>query len=75
MSSFELTAFVLPKDTTLIFKSLTKGKLANKDYYVGLTYPEFQQALLRLCIKYRNIFNLVAEKIKDDITQSGVKVV
>jgi hypothetical protein len=73
VSSFELTAFVLPKDSTLIFKSLTKGKLASKDFFLGLTFAEFQQALLRLCIRYRNIFNLVSEKIKDDVN-SGTKL-
>ena len=33
---------------------------------MGLTFLEFQQALLRVCIKYRAIFNLVAERIKDN---------
>lgn len=39
---------------------------------MGLTFSEFQQALLRLCIKYRAIFNLVAERIKD-INKAEVK--
>lgn len=39
---------------------------------MGLTFSEFQQGLLRLCIKYRAIFNLVAERIKD-INKTEVK--
>lgn len=32
-----------------------------------MNFSEFQQALLRIAIKYKAVFNLVAEKIKDDI--------
>lgn len=34
-----------------------------------MNFSEFQQALLRIAIKYKAVFNLVAEKIKDDIKQ------
>jgi hypothetical protein len=37
---------------------------------VGLSFEDFQQALLRLAIKYKNVFNLVAEKIKDKQPES-----
>jgi hypothetical protein len=56
---------VQPKDTAFVFKSLTKDKLVPKEYYVGLSFEDFQQALLRIAIKYKAVFNMVAEKIKD----------
>jgi hypothetical protein len=48
-----------------LFVKLTKDKLVPKEYHIGLNFEEFQQALLRIAIKYKSIFNMVAEKIKD----------
>lgn len=56
---------MLPKDVPLIFKTLTKDKVILKEYFVGLNYKDFQQALFRIAIKYKSVFNLIAEKIKD----------
>lgn len=65
ITAFELGLLVQPRDTAFVFKSLTKDKIVSKEYLVGLNFEEFQQALLRLAIKYKALFNLVAEKIKD----------
>lgn len=54
-----------PKDTAFIFKSLTKDKIVPKEYLIGLSFEDFQQALLRVATKHKAIFNLIAEKIKD----------
>lgn len=65
INAFDLALIVNPKVTAYIFKSLTKDKLVPKEYHIGLNFEEFQQALLRLAIRYKKFFNLVAEKIKD----------
>lgn len=41
----------------------------SKEYYVGLTFDEFQQGLLRIAIRHKSIFNKLAEKIAE--TASG----
>lgn len=48
-----------------IFKSLTKDKQISKQYYLGLNFEQFQQALLRIAIKHKTIFNKISEKIKE----------
>jgi hypothetical protein len=35
---------------------------------IGLTYEEFKQALLRIAIKKKSIFNKLSEKIKENMT-------
>jgi hypothetical protein len=62
---FELAIIVASKDTSIIFKNLTKHKLASKEYFVGLTFVDFQEALLRIAIKYKTVFNLISTRIKD----------
>lgn len=57
---FELSIIVHPKDTSFIFKSITKGKIIPKEYFIGMNFSEFQQALLRIAIKYKAVFNLVS---------------
>lgn len=58
---------------TNIFKSLTRDKQVSKEYHIGLNYNEFQQALLRVAIKHKTVFNKIAEKIKeDDMTQQQI---
>jgi hypothetical protein len=47
----------------------------HKDYEIGLTFDEFQQALLRVVIKHKSIFNKLAEKIKDDMTNGEIESV
>lgn len=47
----------------------------HKDYEIGLTYDEFQQALLRVVIKHKSIFNKLSEKIKDDMTSGEIDAV
>ena len=56
---------VNPRDVAFIFKILTKDKVVSRDYFVGLNFQDFQQALFRLACKYKNIFNVIADKIKD----------
>jgi hypothetical protein len=53
------------REIILIFKSLTKKKEiepGNKE--VGLTYEDFQNAILRICIKGQQMFNAVGESLK-----------
>jgi hypothetical protein len=45
------------KELTKIFRHFTKDKQVHKDYEIGLTYDEFQQAILRVVIKHKSIFN------------------
>jgi hypothetical protein len=49
----------------MIFTSLTKMKQQTKEYYIGLDYQEFLQALLREAVKHKTFFNKISEKIKD----------
>lgn len=55
-----------------IFRGLIKDKQMARDYYVGLTFEEFQLALLRVAIKHKSIFNKLAEKIKDTMTEKEI---
>ena len=55
---FQLTPFIInAKEITKIFRHFTKDKQNHKDYTIGLTYDEFKQALLRIAIKHKSIFN------------------
>lgn len=63
---FEISPLIVhPRDVTFIFKLLTRDKVVTKDYYVGLNNRDFEQALFRLAAKYKSIFNVIADKIKD----------
>lgn len=42
---------------------------------IGLTFEEFQQALLRVAIKHKSIFNKLSEKIKDDMSAGEIDAV
>lgn len=55
----------------MIFQSLTRNKHQTKDYYVGLDYQEFLQALLREAVKHKSIFNKLSAKIKDGKLQGA----
>lgn len=61
-----------PKEAVSIFKSLTKDKIAPKEYIVGLSYEEFQQALLRIAVKHKTIFNIINSKIIDEIKPTSL---
>lgn len=63
------------KELTKIFRHFTKDKQVHKDYEIGLSFDEFQQALLRVVIKHKSIFNKLAEKIKDDMTSGEIDAV
>lgn len=66
LHAFELSPLIVhPKDVIFIFKILTKDKVVSKDYFVGFNYKDFQQALFRIAIKYKTVFNILSEKIKD----------
>ena len=54
---------MIPKDGLFIFKHLTKNKTVDKDYFVGLTFKDFQEALLRIAVKYKGTFNLIGERV------------
>lgn len=59
-----------------IFKSLTKDKQISKEYYLGLNFEEFEQALLRIAIKHKTIFNKISEKIKEnDMSEKEIDAV
>ncbi len=60
-----------PKEAVGIFKALTKDKVVAKEYLVGLSYEEFQQALLRIAVKHKTIFNIISTKIIDEIKQTS----
>lgn len=62
------------RDVVFIFKSLTRDKIVPKEYIVGLNFEQFQQALLRIAVKYKTIFNLISEKIKDKVEDRPVQV-
>ena len=66
MQVFEISPLIVhPRDVAFIFKLLTRDKVVSKDYYVGLNSKDFEQALFRIAIKYKSIFNVIADKIKD----------
>lgn len=59
--AFQLNPYIInAKNVLSIFKSLTKDKQISKEYYLGLNFEEFQQALLRIAIKHKTIFNKLA---------------
>ena len=64
---FQLSPFIISsKDLFSIFRSLTKEKQVSADFLTGLSYDEFKQALLRIAIKHKSVFNKISEKIKED---------
>lgn len=42
---------------------------------MGLNYKEFQQALLRIAIKHKSIFNKIADNIKEGINKEPIEEV
>jgi len=59
---------IAAKELAKIFRHFTKDKQTHKDYTIGLTFDEFKQALLRVAIKHKSIFNKLAEKIKENMS-------
>ena len=45
-----------------IFRSLTRNKMLQEDPVIGLVYDEFKEALLRISIKKKEIFDKIHEK-------------
>ena len=69
---FKVTPVILDvKEMQLIFQSLTRNKHQTKDYYVGLDYQEFCQALLRAAVKHKSVFNKLSVKMKDGKLQGA----
>ena len=60
---------------TKIFRHFTKDKQNHKDYNIGLTFEEFKQALLRIAIKHKSIFNKLSEKIKENMSSGEIDAV
>ena len=42
----------------------------HRDYETGMNFEEFKQALLRVAIKHKSIFNKLSEKIKDNMSSN-----
>lgn len=64
--AFELSPLIInAKEIVSVFKALTKDKIVPKEYVPGLKYEEFLQAVFRIVVKYKTIFNILADKIKD----------
>lgn len=74
---FHLNPYILNSKNVLnIFKSLTKDKQISKEYYIGLNFEQFQQALLRIAIKHKTVFNKIAQKIKEnDMSEKEIDAV
>lgn len=69
---FKLSPAILNyKETMMVFQSLTRNKHQTKDYFVGLDYSEFCQALLREAVKHKSVFNKLSAKIKDGKLQGA----
>lgn len=52
-------------DTTtikVIYRSVTKGLLINKRLPVGLTFPQFKEAIFRIVVKYKDFFMKEADE-------------
>ena len=47
----------------------------HRDYETGMNFEEFKQALLRVAIKHKSIFNKLAEKIKESMSSSEIDAV
>lgn len=59
------------KDVFAIFRTLTKDKQVSVEYHTGLSFEDFKQALLRIAIRHKTVFNKIADKIKeDDMTET-----
>ena len=71
---FQLTPLIISsKDLFSIFRLLTKEKQVSNDYLTGLSFDDFKQALLRIAIKHKSVFNKISEKIKeDDMTEKEI---
>ena len=54
------------KEIFSIFRTLTKEKQIAAEYNTGLNLDEFKQALLRIAIRHKTVFNKIADKIKED---------
>lgn len=73
---FQLNPLIIhAKELTKIFRHFTKDKQPHKDYTIGLTYEEFKQALFRIAIKHKSIFNKLSEKIKESMTSGEIDAV
>ncbi len=55
---------ILAKEIFSIFRTFTKEKQISADYHTGLSLDEFKQALLRIAIRHKTVFNKIADKIK-----------
>jgi len=66
---------IAAKELAKIFRHFTKDKQTHKDYTIGLTFDEFKQALLRVAIKHKSIFNKLAEKIKENMSAGEIDAV
>lgn len=52
---------------------LTKDKQVSAEYHNGLSFEEFKQALLRIAIRHKTVFNKISDKIKeDDMTETEI---
>ena len=71
---FQLSPLVIPaKDVFAIFKMLTKDKQVSAEYHNGLSFEDFKQALLRIAIRHKTVFNKISDKIKeDDMTETEI---
>jgi len=71
---FQLSPLVIPaKDVFAIFRMLTKEKQVSAEYHTGLSFEDFKQALLRIAIRHKTVFNKIADKIKeDDMTETEI---
>ena len=57
---------IAAKEIFSIFRTLTKDKQISADYHSGLSLEDFKQALLRIAIRHKTVFNKIADKIKED---------
>ena len=68
---FQLNPFIIKgRELTKIFIHYTRDKQMHRDYETGMNFEEFKQALLRVAIKHKSIFNKLSEKIKESMTTS-----
>jgi len=71
---FSLFPSILPlQQIQLIFNSVTRDKPFDPTVPTGIDYTEFKEALLRIAIKRKEVFDKIYDKVSEGMKQSSMK--
>jgi hypothetical protein len=74
MCEFSLFPSILPlHQLQLVFNSITREKPYDPSVPTGLTYTEFKEALLRIAVKRKEVFDKIYDKVGDGMKKTSVR--